>query len=260
MELTFLTGKGGIMPAPRKSVSPYASLVHLGGGATPIVTRDPPGLGRPVRVRRRKPWTAHRRFNRQRSSPSAETSMSRSIQILQELLSPDELAVLADRVKQAVEPLPAMGAQKPFITALTDGRHYSQSERVVLEAATALQTLRERRDVLAGALPVRDVAKLLGKTRQAIHDRVKKNTLLGINDGGQLRLPAWQFDAGSPKDVTPGLPQVLDILTDLHVPPIVKAAWLQRPNPYFEGRTPLDVLKSGDVERVLAEARGIKMV
>lgn len=242
------------MPASRVFTSPHDSLVHLGGGATPIPTRDPLGSKYVIVVRRRKMWRAHHRSDRQRFTSSTDTSGTRSVQVLQELLSSDELAVLADRVKQALDPLPAPGAQEPFITALTGGRSYNQSERVVLEAATALQGLMTRREVLGGALAVRDVAKLLGKSRQAIHDRAKRNMLLGINDGGQLRFPLWQFDADAPNDVVPGLPKVL---TALHVPPFVKATWLQRPNPYFEGQTPLNVLKAGEVERVVAEARAV---
>lgn len=92
------------------------------------------------------------------------------------------------------------------------------------------------------------------KGKQAHRDRLKRGKILGIMENGRYLFPAWQFDAQGDNGMVPGL---LRVLKALDVTPIAQAAWLVRPHPAFEGRTPLDVLKAGDVARVEHEAYGV---
>lgn len=48
-----------------------------------------------------------------------------------------------------------------------------------------------------------------------------------------------------------GLPQVLQAL---QVSNLAKVRWLQRPQPVFAGATPLELLRQGRIDEVLAEA------
>ena len=115
----------------------------------------------------------------------------------------------------------------------------------------------ERRRLLGGSLSVDQVATLLGTSRQTPHDRAKARTLLAVPDGGRLRFPAWQFDADGPGGVIEGLPAVLRAL---RVGALTAVRWLTRPNAVFDERTPLAALRSGEVERVVAESAGVGAV
>ena len=63
--------------------------------------------------------------------------------------------------------------------------------------------------------------------------------------------PLWQFDADGPNGVIDGLALVLQAL---QVSNLAKARWLQKPHPVFGGSTPVELLRQGRLEDVLAEA------
>ena len=109
-----------------------------------------------------------------------------------------------------------------------------------------------RRQLLASTIGTAEVNELLAAgSRQTVHDRLRAGTLLGILDQGKWRFPLWQFDADGPNGVIDGLAQVLQAL---QVSNLAKARWLQKPHPVFGGCTPLDLLRHGRLEDVLAEA------
>jgi hypothetical protein len=54
--------------------------------------------------------------------------------------------------------------------------------------------------------------------------------------------------------VIDGLPDVLAALPVAH---LIKARWLQRPQPLLEGHTPLQLLREGQLDRVIVEARAV---
>jgi hypothetical protein len=109
-----------------------------------------------------------------------------------------------------------------------------------------------RHQLLACTIGTAEVNELLAAgSRQTVHDRLKAGTLLGILDQGKWRYPLWQFDADGPNGVIDGLAQVLQAL---QVSNLAKARWLQKPHPVFGGSTPLNLLRHGRLEDVLAEA------
>ena len=109
-----------------------------------------------------------------------------------------------------------------------------------------------RRQLLASTIGSAEVNELLATgSRQTVHDRLKAGTLLGILDQGTWRFPLWQFDADGPNGVIDGLALVLPAL---QVSNLAKARWLQKPHPVFGGSTPVDLLRQGRLEEVLAEA------
>ena len=99
------------------------------------------------------------------------------------------------------------------------------------------------------------MVSLLGlRNRQTPLDRIRAGTLLAIRDQGKRRYPLWQFDPDGPDGIVAGLP---DVLAALPVADLIKARWLQRPQPLLEGDTPLQLLRQGQLDRVLVEARAV---
>ncbi|MEO0854111.1 MAG: hypothetical protein AAFY15_11525, partial [Cyanobacteria bacterium J06648_11] len=134
------------------------------------------------------------------------------------------------------------------------GKTYSRQERLELEMETLARHFARRRELLEGALTAPDVARLLGTSRQTPHDRLRSQSLLAIKHNGKLMFPRWQFDPAGPDGVIDGLPEVLKAL---RLSDYSKLTWLARPNPYFESRTPVELLRQGERERVVREAAAV---
>jgi hypothetical protein len=135
------------------------------------------------------------------------------------------------------------------------GRAFSREERLKLEMETLVKHFQHRRQLLDAAFTATQVAELLGTSRQTPHDRVNSQTLLALRENGKLYFPAWQFDPAGPDGVIDGLPAVLKALA---MSDYAKLNWLTRANPYLDGQTPVQALKAGQKERVLAEAAAVE--
>ena len=136
-----------------------------------------------------------------------------------------------------------------------DVRSFTEAEAIELELWALTSAFEQRRRLRSESLTVAQVAKLLGvKSRQTVHDRLHAGSLLGIEDNGVWLFPRWQFDPSGPHGVVAGLPEVLRTLDTV---PISKASWLTLPNRELDGRTPLQALKDGNREYVVALARGV---
>lgn len=164
-----------------------------------------------------------------------------------------ELDHLASVVAESAAPYEPT-ADPSGIAERLGGPAPSKADAALLELQALERYFEERRELLHGSLTTDQVAKLLGTSRQTPHDRVKAGTLLAISDGGRLRFPHWQFDARGDDGVVDGFPQTIRAL---RVGPLESVRWLTKPNRVFEGRTPLDLLRAGDVRRVVAEAAGV---
>lgn len=171
-------------------------------------------------------------------------------------LDPAEQAEALSRVERALETRTPDRSHADVINTLTRGRTYTPIEIVEMETKVLTTSFARRRELLKDAITAPKVAKLLGTSRQTPHDRVESGTLIGVQDHGAWYFPLWQFDAEGPDSVIAGLP---DVLKALNVSALRKVSWLTRSNRYLDGDSPLDVLKSGDVDRVieLAEAVGV---
>lgn len=172
-----------------------------------------------------------------------------------ERTSAEDLEQLARHAEAALHPPAPEPIQADLVQALTSGRVYSPEERLALEVVSQEQYFQHRRALLSDALTAPQVARLLGTSRQTPHDRVKSGALLAVSDRGGLRFPAWQFDPQGPDGILAGLPLVLRALAG--APPLAQASWFVRPNPFLDGRTPLDALKRGEVVRLIDLARAV---
>jgi CheY-like chemotaxis protein len=170
-------------------------------------------------------------------------------------LTPAELRDLANAMGESSQPNRDESQQvEPGIAGRIAGPLPPRRERARLEFEALERYFEERRHLLEDSLSTNQVAKLLGTSRQTPHDRVRGGMLLAVHDGGKLRFPPWQFDPEGEEGVIAGLPQTLRAL---RVSPLAAARWLTRPNQVLEGRTPLDSLRGGDIQRVVAEASGV---
>jgi hypothetical protein len=169
-------------------------------------------------------------------------------------LTADEQAEVLSRISAALEETVPMKGHAELVDVLTGGRQYTAEERAALESAVLTRSFARRRELLAGTKTASEVAAILGTSRQTPHDRLESGTLIAVYDRGAWRFPIWQFDPEGPDGVIAGLPAVIRAL---HVSPMAKVSWLTRPSPYLDGATPLDVLKHGEIERVVALAKAV---
>jgi biotin operon repressor len=95
-----------------------------------------------------------------------------------------------------------------------------------------------------------EVALRLDMSREAVNKRRRKKQLLAINLGKRgYRYPAWQFEE---EKVLTGLPEVLQALEA--VGEWTPLLFFCSGNEQFNGDTPLEHLKAGEINRVIAAA------
>lgn len=104
--------------------------------------------------------------------------------------------------------------------------------------------------------PVYDTAGVAevfgGVTKQAVSDRVRRRRLLALRTGsGRLVYPAFQFRG---RDVVDGLAQVLGRIGADETEAWTVASWLTTTDPALGNRSPIEALRAGEVEAVLAAA------
>jgi excisionase family DNA binding protein len=158
-------------------------------------------------------------------------------------------------VKGSEDAVVLIETKSPQVSAVT-GEPLAARELALARKKNLLRAFGERRNLLAGALTVSEVAKMLGVGRQTPHDRVKAGRLLAVRDNGKLFFPEWQFDADQSDGVVAGFP---DVLREMRGPisPLAKVKWFLTPKSLMAGRAPIEALRAGDVDSVVAEARAI---
>jgi hypothetical protein len=106
-----------------------------------------------------------------------------------------------------------------------------------------------------GLLTLEQVADELKEDKRIIEYQRKLDELVAVEWNGEYQYPAWQFKDGR---LLPGLDRVLAALKENDATPWTKIIFMTTENARFDGRTPLDCLKSGnksDIEEVVMEAR-----
>lgn len=193
------------------------------------------------------------RQNRTRTDTSASFQLLLTRQLSHARLSPGAQRALLGAVEVASgAPSTPEGEEDSLITACLGE---APEDPAQLEFEALLARFASRRDLLQHCIGTNDVVRMLGlRNRQTPLDRLKARTLLAIREQGQWRFPLWQFDPDGPDGVIAGLPEVLAALP---VADLSKARWLQRPQPLLDGQTPLEALRAGQLNRVLAEARAV---
>ncbi len=105
-------------------------------------------------------------------------------------------------------------------------------------------------DEEGGAVGGEDLGEILNISRQAVDARRKAGKLLALTTGNRKYLyPLWQVRDGQ---VLPGLEQVLDTLGEFG--PWPQAQFMMEPNIWLNWDTPLNRLRSDDLNSVLSAA------
>lgn len=106
-----------------------------------------------------------------------------------------------------------------------------------------------RAEFRAHALATSEVRELLGGvSRQAVAQRVRNKTLLSLEIAGTSYFPDWQFGWDGP---LPNLGQIIPALVSGGRGALASDALMRTPLEEERGRTPAQLLASGDIARVL---------
>jgi hypothetical protein len=107
---------------------------------------------------------------------------------------------------------------------------------------------------VGGHVSVAAAAKILGVgSRQAIHQRIARGTLLAMDVAGQTLLPTYQFHDGQ---VRPEYIRAAKLLSGAGLSDIAIVSWFATAQPELEGSTPAEWLTAGrDAARVYDAAR-----
>ena len=102
-----------------------------------------------------------------------------------------------------------------------------------------------------GCASSEEIAEMLGVSRQAINQRRQRGKLIGLSRGkGKYVYPLWQFtDLGK---TLAGLETVLGQLSE--VDPWTQVTFFLNPNLRLENKTPLEMLRMGEIEPVVESA------
>ena len=104
-----------------------------------------------------------------------------------------------------------------------------------------------------GAFSLQQVVDFLGISRQAIDRKVREDALIAVlGPHGRRRYPVAQFDDHG---IVPGLEDVLNSLPSKN--DWFRLNFLVNEDARLGGRRPIDVLKAGDVERVIKAAKAV---
>ena len=120
---------------------------------------------------------------------------------------------------------------------------YAEAVAWNLSVATA-----RRQRLIARSLARHEAASRLGVSPQAVSEMLDRGALVGLREGREWRIPAWQFDEESPTGVLPGL---RDLGSRFPGSVVSLSRWIERENPDLDGMTPRAALRRGNVEGVL---------
>ena len=102
-----------------------------------------------------------------------------------------------------------------------------------------------------------EAAEFLGVTRQALHERVKRGTLLGVPGRGVTWFPTWQFDLVR-HQAHPVVAEVVQVFSHMDQPlqAVEVASWARQVRPELDGLTPAEwIAEDRAAEAVVAAAR-----
>ncbi|MDI9913766.1 antitoxin Xre/MbcA/ParS toxin-binding domain-containing protein [Rhodococcus sp. IEGM 1379] len=96
-----------------------------------------------------------------------------------------------------------------------------------------------RQALAATSLTCKQAAHQLGIRKQAITAKIDEGKLIGLKQGREWRLPAWQFVPDSASEIVPRLDALQAAFPG---GPVSLSAWMNKPSNEFDGRTPLQEL------------------
>ena len=142
----------------------------------------------------------------------------------------------------------------PSLTEFICVQNFTDKEKTTLEINSLYNYFKRRRELLSSSIGSVEAAEMLGVSKQTIHDRIRDKKLIGLVESNVMRLPLFQFDPAGPNGAVAGLGEVLKELSGSL---LGKISWLVSANAVLDNYSPIEVMKRGDVERVIIEARSV---
>lgn len=165
------------------------------------------------------------------------------------LIALDQSGEMSSAVRRALE----------LVTSLSPGKREALVDMPFADALRlleiALPTNRASADELIGPFyDARGLAERWHISVQAVHKRADKGKrLLKVLTKDDVALfPSFQFDAAG--EMLPGLPAVMGALTPAVSDSWTIARWLKAPSSRAQGQSPAELLRAGQLDRVLTLA------
>ncbi|MGV2831556.1 hypothetical protein [Myxosarcina sp. GI1(2024)] len=188
-----------------------------------------------------------------KSKQEAVTVILKQLENLFEVAEPEDLI----RIQQSLSPK-VVSPQERELAKKIAGKDFVEpnpSRLLELQLGNLERYYQRRRELLADSITSSKVAELLGcENRSTVRDRRLANKILGIKDKGVYKYPLWQFDPEGDDGVIDGLTEVL---AALDVSDFTKLNWFCKPHLAMNGKTPVEMLKQGEIEAVVVEARAV---
>jgi hypothetical protein len=197
--------------------------------------------------------TIIRKIEISKSKEEAGTAIIKQIENLINAAEPEDLI----KLQKSLEPKVVSTQERELVKKIL-GKDYvesSPSRLLELQLGNLQRYYQRRRKLLADSITSTKVAELLGcENRSTVRDRRIAKKILGLKDSGVYKYPLWQFDPEGDDGVIDGLTEVL---AALDVSDFTKLNWLCKPHLAFEQKTPVEMLKQGEIEAVVIEARAV---
>lgn len=134
-----------------------------------------------------------------------------------------------------------------------------ESSSAATTAGSACADFTAVRDALldraGGALTLTEAARCLGVSRQALHKRISAGSALGMMVDDEIVVPSLQIATGASRPaILGGIGDVTKLFKSVEAGPWIALQFLVDPDPNL-GRAPVEALRHGEVEPVLAAAR-----
>ncbi len=167
-------------------------------------------------------------------------------------LGPEGTAYLLERITGTVTA--SAETLDPSLIEFIGVQNFSDKEKTTLEINSLYNYFKRRRELLASSIGSVEAAEMLAVSKQTIHDRIREKKLIGLVESNVMRLPLFQFDPAGPNGAVAGLSEVLKELSGSL---LGKISWLVSANAVLDNNPPVEVMKRGDLERVIIEARSV---
>lgn len=194
--------------------------------------------------------TLTREINVPRQKIAPADRLVKKIQTLVNEESPSSLLSIVDSLDRINQYHPGHledEDDEEFLNLVSD-RSYSDQEKESFYFQNILNSFRLRRKLLENTVDVNKVMEIMNySSRQAPLNRLRNNTLIAIKDNEKWQFPLWQFDVNGSQGVVEGLPLILKTLNCSN---LAKVSWLSNLSPYFQGSSPIQMLKEGEFDRV----------
>jgi hypothetical protein len=180
----------------------------------------------------------------------ARTFLRRSMQMLERLSA----TASTESLNAALSSPSDVGGVASFLSEMAPlGVDLSTVDPFAESLAKGAIVKQELLEQSGGGLTATQVASALRITRQAVDKRRIRGTLLAVPTGsGDYVYPACQFDSDGV------IPRLEDVLQSFQIEgPWTRLSVLLAPSPSLRGKSILEALKAGDVERAIAVANAV---